>query len=95
MAHTKSGGSTRLGRDSESKRLGVKANHDEPIKAGEIIIRQRGTRYLPGKNVARGADDTLYALKSGIVKFASTRKIRFDRSIRKAKIVSVTAAATK
>lgn len=95
MAHTKSGGSTKLGRDSKAKRLGIKVNHDESIKVGEIIIRQRGTRYLPGQNVARGADDTLYALTSGIVKFASIRKTRFDRSMRKTKIVSVIAGTAK
>lgn len=89
MAHTKSGGSTKLGRDSASKRLGVKVNHNQAIASGEIIIRQRGTHYLPGKNVARGGDDTLYALKSGVVKFLSSRKTRFDGSRRFVKIVTV------
>ena len=89
MAHTKSGGSTDLGRDSAGKRLGIKINDNEAAKAGEIIIRQRGTKYLPGQNVARGGDDTLYALKSGTVKFLSGKKIRFDGSKRFAKIVKV------
>ena len=78
MAHTKSGGSTKLGRDSNSKRLGVKVNHNEPIGVGEIIIRQRGSKYLAGKNVKSAGDDTLYALASGTVKFKSVRKTRFD-----------------
>ena len=89
MAHTKSGGSTKLGRDSRSKRLGVKANDNQPIKAGQIIIRQRGTHYISGKNVARGADDTLYALKNGVVKFVSGKKTRFDGSRRFIKVVNV------
>ena len=89
MAHTKSLGSTRLGRDSIAKRLGVKKNHDEPVSAGQIIIRQRGTHYAPGDNVARGADDTLYALKTGVVKFLSKKKTRFDGSRRFMKVVTV------
>ena len=80
MAHTKSGGSTKLGRDSESKRLGIKVNHDEAVKVGEIIVRQRGTRYVPGRNVSRGGDDTIYAAVTGVVKFAPSKKTRFDRS---------------
>ena len=91
MAHTKSGGSTKLGRDSISKRLGVKANHDQKVKAGQIIIRQRGVKYLPGKNVRRGGDDTLYAAIDGIVTFKEVRKKRFDGSMRKAKQVAVIA----
>lgn len=89
MAHTKSGGSTKLGRDSASKRLGVKKNHGQPVLPGQIIIRQRGSRYIEGENVARGKDDTLYALKKGLVKFASKSKTRFDRSKRKIKTVAV------
>ena len=78
MAHTKSGGSTKLGRDSKSKRLGVKANQGEAVKVGEIIIRQRGTSYLAGKNVRQGGDDTLYAGISGTIKFTRGKKTRFD-----------------
>ena len=89
MAHTKSLGSTKLGRDSKSKRLGVKKNHNEPVQAGQIIIRQRGTHYIPGESVARGADDTLYALKAGVVNFLSKKKNRFDGSRRFIKVVSV------
>jgi large subunit ribosomal protein L27 len=90
MAHTKAGGSSKLGRDSESKRLGVKRQDGQRVKAGEVLIRQRGTKYLPGLNVGRAGDDTLYALKSGIVKFLSRKKIRFDGNNRKVKVISVT-----
>jgi large subunit ribosomal protein L27 len=92
MAHTKSGGSTKLGRDSESKRLGVKLNHGQLAHAGQIIIRQRGTAVIAGVNVRRGADDTLYAAKTGTVNFKQTKKTRFDGTRRYAKIVSVTVA---
>lgn len=73
MAHTKAAGSTRLGRESESKRLGVKLFDGQKANPGNIIIRQRGTKYLPGRNVKKGKDDTLYALKEGIVKFQKKR----------------------
>ncbi len=69
MAHKKAGGSTRNGRDSESKRLGVKRYGGETINAGSIIIRQRGTKVHPGENVGIGRDHTLYALAKGQVKF--------------------------
>jgi large subunit ribosomal protein L27 len=95
MAHTKALGSTKLGRDSTSKRLGVKANHGEAINAGEIIIRQRGTHYFPGKNVRRGGDDTLYAAKAGIVEFITKRKARFDGSKCIVKIVNIIPKALK
>jgi large subunit ribosomal protein L27 len=89
MAHTKSLGSTKLGRDSAAKRLGVKKNHNEAVSAGEIIIRQRGSKYLAGTNVRVGADDTLYAAVSGTVLFRTKYKICFDGSRRGAKMVSV------
>jgi large subunit ribosomal protein L27 len=89
MAHTKSGGSTKLGRDSISKRLGVKRQSGQTVKAGEVLIRQRGTKYLPGKNVRRGGDDTLYALKTGVVTFMTKKKTRFDGNHRYVKIVNV------
>ena len=73
MSKTKGGGSTRNGRDSNAKRLGVKAFDGEAVKAGEIIVRQRGTRFHPGANVGRGGDDTLFALAAGKVKFGSRR----------------------
>ena len=69
MSKTKGGGSTRNGRDSQSKRLGVKAYDGEHLTAGSIIVRQRGTRFHPGRNVGKGGDDTLFATAEGRVKF--------------------------
>ena len=69
MSKTKGGGSTRNGRDSQSKRLGVKAYDGEMLSAGSIILRQRGTKFHPGRNVGRGGDDTLFAMAEGRVKF--------------------------
>jgi len=69
MAHKKAGGSTRNGRDSESKRLGVKRFGGEQVLAGNILVRQRGTKFHPGMNVGRGKDDTLFAKATGVVKF--------------------------
>jgi large subunit ribosomal protein L27 len=69
MAHTKAQGSSRNGRDSNSKRLGVKAYGGQLVTAGSILIRQRGTRVKPGLNVGRGGDDTLFALRDGVVVF--------------------------
>lgn len=89
MAKTKSGGSTKLGRDSISKRLGVKISDGEKVDPGEIIIRQRGTKYFPGTNVKRGSDDTLYAVTAGTVKFLSKRKTGFNNRVRKIKVVEV------
>jgi len=74
MAHKKSGGSAKNGRDSRSKRLGVKRFAGQLVTAGSILVRQRGTRTHPGRNVKRGGDDTLFALKSGIVKFEKNGK---------------------
>ena len=78
MSTSKSSGSSRLGRDSAAQRLGIKMYAGEKIKTGMIIVRQRGTRYLPGKNVKRGSDDTLYALKPGVVRFATRLKKLFN-----------------
>ena len=74
MAHKKGTGSTRNGRDSNSKRLGVKAYGGEAVSAGSILIRQRGTSVLPGNNVGRGSDDTLSALTDGVVSFESIKR---------------------
>jgi large subunit ribosomal protein L27 len=74
MAHKKGQGSTRNGRDSHSKRLGVKVGSGELVPAGSILVRQRGTKWHPGKNVGRGTDDTLFALRDGIVAFRKTDK---------------------
>ena len=84
MAHKKGTGSTRNGRDSNSKRLGVKAYGGEKVSAGSILIRQRGTAVLPGLNVGRGKDDTLFALTDGIVNFETIK-----RSLRTRKRISV------
>jgi large subunit ribosomal protein L27 len=69
MAHKKGQGSVRNGRESHSKRLGVKVYGGSPVRAGSILVRQRGTRYHPGRNVGRGRDDTLFALADGVVQF--------------------------
>ena len=81
FAHKKGVGSTRNGRDSESKRLGVKRADGQFVLAGNILVRQRGTHIHPGENVGRGSDDTLFALVSG--------KVRFERVGKKKKKVSV------
>ena len=84
MAHKKGTGSTRNGRDSNAKRLGVKAYGGETVTAGSILIRQRGTPVLPGSNVGQGKDDTLFALINGVVNFETIR-----RGLRKRKRISV------
>lgn len=89
MAHKKAGGSSSLGRDSQAQRLGVKVFAGEKIKAGEIIVRQRGTKFYPGKNIKRGGDDTLYALKNGILKFYRRKVKRFDGKLLERKFVAV------
>jgi large subunit ribosomal protein L27 len=77
MAHKKGGGSSRNGRDSESKRLGVKAFGGQQVTAGSIIVRQRGTKIHAGRGVGRGGDDTLFATADGIVRFHESRGRRF------------------
>lgn len=73
MAHKKGASSTRNGRDSEAKRLGVKIYGGQAVRTGQIIVRQRGTRWHPGDNVGKGGDDTLFALADGQVKFHRMR----------------------
>jgi len=73
MSKTKGGGSSRNGRDSNAQRLGVKVYDGTSVRAGAIIVRQRGTRFHPGNNVGRGDDDTLFAKADGVVKFATRR----------------------
>ena len=73
MSKTKGGGSTRNGRDSQAKRLGVKVFDGTAVSAGSIIVRQRGTHFHPGEGVGRGGDDTLFALRDGYVKFGSRK----------------------
>ena len=81
FAHKKGGGSTKNGRDSESKRLGPKRADGQFVKAGNILVRQRGTRIHPGKNVGIGKDDTLFALVDGTVKFERKGKDRRQCSV--------------
>lgn len=89
MAHTKAGGTTKLGRDSQPKYLGVKLYAGETAKAGSIIVRQRGTRFWAGSGVRRGSDDTLYAARSGKVRFKTVQKVRFDGKKVHAKKISI------
>ena len=89
MAHKKAQGSTSLGRDSQAQRLGVKLFAGQKANSGSIIIRQRGTKFHPGVNVARGKDDTLYAVKPGPISFRSLRRRRFDGSLKKLTYVDV------
>jgi large subunit ribosomal protein L27 len=86
MAHKKGVGSTRNGRDSESKRLGVKMYGGQVVKAGNIIVRQRGTKFHPGYNVGKGKDDTLFARISGIVKFERKSKSKQQISVYPAEV---------
>ncbi len=81
MAHKKGQGSVRNGRDSESKRLGVKKSDGQIVKAGNILIRQRGTKVHPGTNVDKGSDDTLFALVDGVVKFEKKGKDKKQVSV--------------
>lgn len=89
MAHKKAGGSTSLGRDSISKRLGVKLFAGQKTKSGNVLIRQRGTKYYAGKNVRRGGDDTLYAIKDGVVDFQKKKIKNFDGKLRTKTIINV------
>ena len=89
MAHKKAGTSTSLGRDSISKRLGVKLFAGQIAKPGSVIVRQRGTPFRPGRNVKRGKDDTLYAIKEGRVKFVWKKIPRFTGKLKWAKFVEV------
>ncbi len=82
MAHKKAGGSTDLGRDSAGQRLGVKISDGQTTRAGQIIVRQRGTRVHPGANVRKGVDDTLYAAISGIVKFSKKQAKNFHGALK-------------
>ena len=77
MAHKKGSGSTKNGRDSNAKMLGVKVYGNQPVKAGSIIVRQRGLTFKPGRGVNVGKDYTLYAVQNGIVQFESSKKDKF------------------
>jgi large subunit ribosomal protein L27 len=89
MAHKKAGGSTNLGRDSQSKRLGVKISDGQAVKAGQIIVRQRGTKIHPGDNVRKGKDDTLYAALQGVVKFSKKKMENFHGALKKRTFVRI------
>jgi len=89
MSKVKAGGTAKNLTDSKPKYLGVKVNHGESLKTGSIIVRQRGTDVLPGKNVGLGKDHTLFALKDGIVEFGTKRKKHFDNKVVIKKIVHV------
>ena len=89
MAHKKAGGSTSLGRDSQGQRLGVKLYGGQAAKAGSIIVRQRGTKFHPGKNVRKGNDDTLYAEVNGEVKFSQRKLKKFDGKLKLTKFVNI------
>ncbi len=89
MAHKKAAGSTRLGRDSSSQRLGIKLFGDQQAKPGAIIVRQRGTRYRPGKNTRLSKDDTIFATANGKVQFKKRKVRKFNGKLEPAEIISV------
>lgn len=89
MAHKKAGGTTKNGRDSNPKYLGVKLYDGEIAKIGSIIVRQRGSEILPGNGVKMGKDYTIYSMKEGKIKTASKRKVHFDSKTITKKVVSV------
>jgi large subunit ribosomal protein L27 len=89
MAHTKAGGSSHNGRDSNAKRLGVKVHDGNPVTNGSIIAKQRGNNIYPGKNVKRGKDDTVYATKDGVIKFSTKHKTSFQGKIKKITVVDI------
>lgn len=89
MASKKAGGSTKNSRDSNPKYLGVKVNDGQMAKVGSIIIRQRGTKFVPGKNVGLGSDYTIYSLVAGKVSMTERQKVNYDGSKTRRKVVSV------
>ncbi len=91
MAHTKAGGSTTNLRDSNAKYLGVKRSDGQKVATGEIIVRQRGTKIMAGKNIGTGKDHTLFAMTDGVVRFRSARKGNFDGTTSRRQVVDVVA----
>lgn len=89
MAHRKAGGSTSLGRDSRSQRLGVKLFGGQVAKPGNIVIRQRGTKFHPGENVMKGGDDTLVSLVTGVVSFKTKQVVSFTGKLAKRTFVNI------
>ncbi|MDP3763339.1 MAG: 50S ribosomal protein L27 [bacterium] len=92
MAHKKSAGTTKNGRDSNPKYLGIKVTPGDFAQVGSVLVRQRGTDVLPGKNVSMGTDHTLFAIKDGLVSFSYKRKIHFDNKVIKKKVMNVVPA---
>jgi len=92
MSHKKAGGSSKNGRDSNAKRLGVKLYAGQKVTAGNIIVRQKGNKFFAGENVGTGRDFTLFALKNGVVKFTEKRLKKFDGRIFKDKFVNIITA---
>lgn len=92
MSHVKAGGTAKNLNDSNPKYLGTKLGDGEVAKVGSIIVRQRGTKIIPGTNVALGKDHTIFAMKAGLVKFTSKRKTGFDGNVRVFKVANVVAA---
>lgn len=91
MSHKKAGGTTKNGRDSNPKYLGVKANHGQAVSAGSVLVRQRGTKFRAGKNVGMGVDHTLFALIDGVVTMGTKRMKHFDGSNKRKRTIEITA----
>ncbi len=91
MSHKKAGGSTKNGRDSQSKRLGVKLYAGQLVRAGNVLVRQKGTQFHAGKNVGMGRDFTLFALKNGILSFTEKRQKKYDGRVFRDKLVHIAA----
>lgn len=92
MSHKKAGGSTKNGRDSKAKRLGVKLYAGQTVRAGNILVRQKGNKFHAGENVGVGKDFTLFALKDGVVKFTEKQRTKYDGRVFKDRMVHITVA---
>ncbi|PIY93447.1 MAG: 50S ribosomal protein L27 [Candidatus Magasanikbacteria bacterium CG_4_10_14_0_8_um_filter_32_14] len=95
MAHKKAGGTTRLGRDSNPQYLGVKVSDGQTVKTGMVLVRQRGSKIHPGKNVKSGTDETLFTLTNGKVKFQTKKRKNFTGVLKTAKYIHVLPVETK
>ncbi len=89
MAHTKAKGTSKLGRDSRSQRLGVKVFGGQTVRPGRVLVRQRGTRFFPGEGVKKGGDDSLFAVREGKVKFLEKKHPKFTGQLKRTRIVEV------
>jgi large subunit ribosomal protein L27 len=92
MATKKAAGSTKNGRDSQAKRLGVKIYGGQTAKAGNIIVRQRGTKFFPGENTSMGKDHTIFAMTDGVVSYTEKQLTKYNGQVHKDKVVNVTKA---